>query len=1165
MENNNNPGLINRHDRRRYKALERRRAKQTRRQQPRLRTALLASAAVGVLATANLSEAKAQVVLNPPGTIPAQCSIFGGGAVAVCEGDLSAGLDADGPALTTLTVQNLAGAITPATGVIGIDFDITGNGNPVLTVDTGQFGITTQGGGTPGIEVSVTGDGNVTVNSTANITTTGAAAEAILARVNQDGNVTVTADGQITVQGFDADGIDAVVGRDGDIVINALGPILAPGSIAEAILALVSRDGNITVTANGAIISDGDGIDVEVNRNGNVVVQANEAISTQSDNSEAISSRIGGTGNITITANAPITTMGNNSEAIEAIISGNGNINITSAGDITTTGNTAHGIYANEAGNGSVTINVTGNISVSGETTDGIYANENGIGDIFVTVDGNITNASPTPGGASNVIELNERDDGSIVVNTSGDMTSNDDVFDIREYGSGHVIVNSAGNLTTVFDDDELFDIDEDGSGDLRITSVGTLTSVDDAFDVSENDDGDLIIRSTGTIVAGLSGDGTGDGFDVNEFGDGDVVIVSIGDITTSGDPAGDGFDVSEDGPGGIQVTSTGNVTATGTNASGFDIGNDAPSPNVVTIIDGTITGGSGTGAGVNFDGPLTTTTGTNTLNTQGNVSLSALSGIAVNDGTADTTINNFGTLTTVSNGAIQLGGGTNAFNNMGGAIFNSGGIVNLGAGNIFSNSGIVSPGASGTIQTTAITGILVQNGGGILLSSVDPSAGTGDLVTVTQTASLAGNVQAHVINPTLGDRSVTILSAAGGTTNNGLGLLASPALQASLTFPNANDVVLNYSIDFSAGGLNPNQTALAGSLNSAVAAGTGALDPVVSALLNNVFTIGDYRNALNQLLPEVMLNNETATLFSSEDFVDNLFSCRLAGDNHTALSEGECYWARPQGRFLDRDSDTNTIGFDETSGGLAAGAQVAVAPNWFAGFALGYERASLDTDTGAETDSNRFSGGLSLKYQAGSFLFGAAISGGVSGNDTRRPISFGGVGGFNATVESNYAIKTLTGQARAAYVFQFRDWFAKPLVDVTATYLSRDGVTETGAGAANLALSGSDETFFSVTPALEIGGDFALSETSVIRPYVRAGVSFYTDSDHGLTASFVNAPAGTGAFSISSDFNDVFADVAAGATAFFDNGSTLGLAYEGLISSDTQQHGLSLKGTIAF
>jgi len=240
----------------------------------------------------------------------------------------------------------------------------------------------------------------------------------------------------------------------------------------------------------------------------------------------------------------------------------------------------------------------------------------------------------------------------------------------------------------------------------------------------------------------------------------------------------------------------------------------------------------------------------------------------------------------------------------------------------------------------------------------------------------------------------------------------------------------------------------------------------------------------------------------------------------------------------------------------------VSVAPNWYAGLALAYERGSLDTDAGATSDSDRYSAGASLKYQNGPFLLAAAIGAGIGNYNTRRPVSFAGI---SVVGKSAHDVKHISGQVRAAYLFEHEAWFAKPLVDLTVTHLSRDGVTETGAGAANLTIADGSDTFVSITPGLEVGGTFRLSDTGIIRPYVAAGIRYYTDSNHELSARFANAPPGTGGFSTRSGFDDVFADVAAGATAIFENGSTLGLAYEGLISGDIQQHGISLKGTITF
>ncbi|MEM1049268.1 MAG: hypothetical protein AAGL24_24155 [Pseudomonadota bacterium] len=116
-----------------------------------------------------------------------------------------------------------------------------------------------------------------------------------------------------------------------------------------------------------------------------------------------------------------------------------------------------------------------------------------------------------------------------------------------------------------------------------------------------------------------------------------------------------------------------------------------------------------------------------------------------------------------------------------------------------------------------------------------------------------------------------------------------------------------------------------------------------------------------------------------------------------------------------------------------------------------------------------------------------------------------------------------------------------------------------------NVPPASADDPLHDSTPALEIGGKLALYETSANRPYARAGTGFPADRNHGLPSNFSDTASATWAISITSDFDDILADVAAGATAFFDNASSLGLAYEGLISSDTQQHGISVKGTWRF
>jgi uncharacterized protein with beta-barrel porin domain len=131
--------------------------------------------------------------------------------------------------------------------------------------------------------------------------------------------------------------------------------------------------------------------------------------------------------------------------------------------------------------------------------------------------------------------------------------------------------------------------------------------------------------------------------------------------------------------------------------------------------------------------------------------------------------------------------------------------------------------------------------------------------------------VQVQVSNATLGPWQQTVLSAAGGTTNNGLSLLASPALQAQLIFPNATDVAVKSSgINFVTPGLGINQTALANALNGAApTAGLGG--PVFNAVLNGPTSLGGYSLVLNQLSGEAATGVQQTTFDAMNIFMGTM------------------------------------------------------------------------------------------------------------------------------------------------------------------------------------------------------------------------------------------------------------------------------------------------------
>ena len=364
-------------------------------------------------------------------------------------------------------------------------------------------------------------------------------------------------------------------------------------------------------------------------------------------------------------------------------------------------------------------------------------------------------------------------------------------------------------------------------------------------------------------------------------------------------------------------------------------------------------------------------------------------------------------------------------------------------------------------------------------------------------------------------------------------------------------------------GGLNPNQTAIAQNINEIVAAGgSPGFSPIAQALMT-LPTQGALANALDQLSPEIYNYEKIDTLFAAEQFSSDLLSCRVAdGSGYSFIHEGQCIWARARARFLDLDTTANNIGADSTTGSFSGGAQVAVAADWRLGFAAGYDTTWLDTGTGASAEGDRANIGAVLKYNPGPLLVVGAVSGGWSSFDTTRNMAFGGFAG-QASGDSD--VDYFAGRVQIAYLLEAAGWYLKPMVDGTATQLDFDGVNEAGGGGAALIVASDSDTIFAVSPALEIGSEFRFSQMSVLRPFIRAGVTWRDGDDLGLNGQFAAAPVGVAAFATSTALDEVLADVSAGFDLINTDGAALRLQYDGRFGDETQQNSASIKGSVPF
>jgi uncharacterized protein with beta-barrel porin domain len=1066
----------------------------------RFRDAFLGTVAAGALSLAFSGPALA--------LLPAGCSIDATSTIETCVGNQSNGIAIINPVtLTTLNVNNLSQAIAPPVSG-GIIF--TSAGAITITSNTGAFGITTAGDNANGIYA---GSGiAATVTSTGNITTGGANADGIFAAatsgtvtVTSAGNistggtgaggivaysasaVTVTSIGNITTGGVTADGIQATGGGiDGTVTVTSTGNITTGGYNARGINAIGA--GAVTVTSTGNITTGGaTAYGIKATGFGAVTVTSTGNITT-AGNSIGISANSTGAGAVTVTSTGNITT--SNAVGINAYSSGA--VTVTSTGNVTTGSTGAIGIFALGVGAGAVTVTSTGNIGTTGSSAAGIYARGNGAEAETVTSTGNITTAGDgafgiratgfaavtvtstgniaTTGASANGIYAVSLVGGAVTVTSTGNITTaGDGAFGIEaSANAGAVTVTSAGNITAAGNSAFGIQAVSDGAGAVTVTSTGNITTGGyNARGISAIGGGAVAVTSAGNITAAGN---SSNGIYASGFGSGGVAVTSTGNITVGGDSS-NGIIALNSGTGAIVVTSTGNIKTTGNYADGifaagagavtvtstgnittagsgsFGISAEGGGPFAVTIKSGTVSGGSGSGAGVDLAGGTN-----NTLTNFGTVM--ALSGLAILGDTGNNTVNNSGTVI----GNVLLGSGTNAFNNLAGGFFDSGATVDLGAGNTLTNAGTLSPGGAGVIQTTALTGNLVQSATGRLVTDINIAGATSDRVNVSGTANLAGAVQVQVLNPTLGAFQQTILSAAGGTTTNGLSLLASPVLHAQLVFPNATDVVVKSAgINFLTPGLNNNQTSLANAFNGAAqTAGLGG--PVFNFLLNGVTSVPGYNLALNQLSGEAATGTQQATFDAMNTFMGAMLdpfnrgatsapggsvsgyasegdaSAYAADGRKRTAAERDAYamftkappqtfearwnvWAAGFGgsQTTDGNAAVGSNGATSRIAGTAVGADYLFSPDTIAGFALAGGGTNYVVGNGLGSGrSDLFQAGVYARHTMGAAYIAGALAYGWQDITTDRTVTLAGLDQLQARFNAN----AFSGRVEGGYRF---------------------------------------------------------------------------------------------------------------------------------------------------
>ncbi|MEP1444203.1 MAG: autotransporter domain-containing protein, partial [Hyphomicrobiales bacterium] len=1022
------------------------------------------------------------------------------------------------------------------------------------------------------------GAATTTIVNTGDITTTGGGdqyflgARAISVNTYGSGNISIDNSGALTTSGQFSRGIHAYTAATGtaDIDVVNSGIITTSGDDAEGIQLFGTSTGSTSLNNSGNISTSGDRSAAIVNFVGEFVNLAGETISPPANDGLSISN----SGNLSTT--------GANSNGIASIAGVSGDITITNSGDITTEGVSSSGIRINRfAGDGNASVTSTGTLSTVGDDSYGVSAVQTGgLGDVSIASTGNIATLGTN---ASAIIAFIGYDgSGNIDLTSTGILnTTGNNSYGIavrNDSIAGTIDISNDGNITTSGSGvAAIYGLQSGGVGNVTITSTGGLTS-------------------TGVDADGIRASTTS----------GAVTVSLLGGIVSGGTGAGAGVNFTS----GVGITSTLNTDATSTISSlggtavlggeGDEIINNigtitgnvilGEGTNVVNNADGaTITGDLTTGAGNDVFANDGTFIGTANLgegnNTVTNTSFFTFVGDLIT-GDGDDDITNTG----VFQGTIDLGNGANAaLNDVGGVLETT--EVSVGAGNTFTNSGTLSPGGGGDAQTLTIDGNFTQTETGILVIEVGDTSDNSDIIVVNGDAEINGEIQIEVAEVSAGPQSFDIISATGDIIDNGIEIVAGPGLQVEF-----DGITLTTQVDFTATDvpLTSNQTNLGNALNGALAASIAGFDPIFDSLFDNIIDDASFQGALNNFSGEIHASSQFALnsngLFVGDsitnlldglalperggeinqsaasthalqalalapgDTAERLFGADLVLNNEEkAVERDENYFVFGRGLFRDVqiNADGNGSQTDIQNRGFIVGGGFNFDDRFQVGLTAGYLNSDVEVDAlNSEVDADSAIFSAFGRFTEGAFDSSATFGYIYSGVDSERGIA---VGALASTASAQYDTNTFFGNAELGYTVLLNDIALRPFVSGGFSATDHDGFTETGAGAANLAVASQTNTIGQFSVGASASTSFLIKSALIVPRIEVAYDQLIGDVTPGSTSQF---QLGGAAFTVvGTTPSRSRGRVNAGVASKFTANVTGFLDYQGIFSSNDTEH----------
>jgi outer membrane autotransporter protein len=438
----------------------------------------------------------------------------------------------------------------------------------------------------------------------------------------------------------------------------------------------------------------------------------------------------------------------------------------------------------------------------------------------------------------------------------------------------------------------------------------------------------------------------------------------------------------------------------------------------------------------------------------------------------------------------------------------------------------------------------------------------TADHLDIMNVAVLSGNVAVSPMNAEWtqsGTTTVTLASAAGGVSLSEVSLVAPGSLITQYAIKqSATDMLLEVVTDFAPKhlpGLTANQAAIGEYLNKGQSGDNAAtMTPMIETLVS-ITDAASLHQAYDQLSPEGHPSVYVSQLVSSLRFGDALLSCKSRDGDYYFAAEQECGWLSIGMHSENHDAHASTSGYERDVDTVAGGLQWALNDRWYAGLAVSFEKDDIQTQSREGFTMQSASGyamhlGAVLKGVFGNTTWSTSLSGSFSDHDTERRA-------FSSPhrARSDQDILQAALQMRLAHAFDFNRWYLRPMVDVGVTRMDLDGFRERGASTSNLIVSGTDDEFWHVRPAVEAGVEATLGE-NVARLSARFGVTRLSDDNIELSGALEGAPLDAGSFQVTHAMDRTVREWTAGMDLFSSSGFVVRVGYSGQFSANSHSNG---------